>query len=905
MRIRLFNCFIIIIILFFSVCQNELKGSTIDESRAAWKSGVIYSQTPGQSAAVDVDITNATKLYLIVTDAGDGYDCDHADWISPVIMNSTDTVKLTNLTWVSATTGWGTLVKNKAISGNSLIVNNITYSNGIGTHANSIIEYNLPSGYTRFTAMCGLDKGGVSQGRGATVKFLIFTQDPSTPVDTTTAKFNDITDGEIVSPDQNIKVVLKMKTAPVRDSAQVCYNIFYKNGTGYDEVLPNSPMGISRTDEQFVRGLKLVEASNPLEIHEAYEMVSGKRKLCENQGTERVFKFLNANNQPLNIVIRAYNNGVAFRYVFPDSSQTTKNIVEEATAYVLPAKTSRWMQPYNISYEDFFPLNTTGVGTNTNKEWGYPALYKVNDKPYWVLISEADISKNNCATKLCNIDNLKEYKVKMPSIRSNFVQEGVMSTLPWNSPWRVLIIGSLSGVVESTLISDLSEPNKLTDTSWIKPGPVSWIYWAYNHGSKDYATVVKYIDLAVEMKWPYVLIDWEWDVMSNGGNIVDAVNYAKSKGIKPLMWYNSGTAWLDATPVDRLLTAEKRATEFTWLNSIGVYGIKVDFFAGDQQDMMKYYIDILEDAAKYHLMVDFHGATLPRGWSRTYPNLMTTEAVYGAEYYNNGPTLTNKAASHNATLPFTRNVVGSMDYTPVTFSNSQYPHVTSYGHELALSVVFESGLQCFADRPSAYIGLPAIPKEFLKNVPANWDDTKLIDGYPGEKVVIARKKADKWYIGGINGKNIAQTLSINFNFLGEGIYSLLLIKDGADNKSFEVDTIKVKKGDIIDVTCLIRGGFAGVINLDNTVGIGKPVIKSKTSSVKIYPNPASEKIIVEVLNAAEQKADLFNSNGIKIATCQLINNKANIDVSRLMCGCYYISVRLKDIVENKKLAIAR
>jgi hypothetical protein len=223
--------------------------------------------------------------------------------------------------------------------------------------------------------------------------------------------------------------------------------------------------------------------------------------------------------------------------------------------------------------------------------------------------------------------------------------------------------------------------------------------------------------------------------MSNGGNIIDVVNYARSKGIKPLLWFNSGTSWLSPTPVDCLLTHTKRVKEFKWLNKIGVYGIKVDFFAGDQQDMMQYYIGILKDAAQYHLMVNFHGCTVPTGWSRTYPNLMTMEAVYGAEWYNNAPVLTNKAAVHNTTLPFIRNVVGPMDYTPVTFSNSQHPHITTYGHELALSVVFESGIQHFADRPSAYESLPPKPKEFLEHVPVSPEK--------GKSVVPGRLKWEK------------------------------------------------------------------------------------------------------------------------------------------------------------------
>lgn len=621
---------------------------------------------------------------------------------------------------------------------------------------------------------------------------------------------------EIASPDNNIRVILSTKYATGDKSiGQVYFRILYKKGPDYIEVMPNSPLGISRKDQQFIDNLYFTGESKAVKVHDKYEMICGKRKTCENFGTEKVFNYRNSNNQPLNIVFRVYNNGVAFRYIFPGQSDSAVNIISEATTYVLPDSTYRWMQPYNISYEDFFPFSKTGLSSHKEQEWGFPALYKVNGNPFWVLISEANITENNCATKLCNLKNANEYEVTYPSARDNFPQTGVKASLPWSSQWHALIIGKLSDIVESTLVTDVSEPNQLKETDWIKPGPVSWIYWANNHGSKDYKKVVEYVDLATEMNWPYVLIDWEWDVMGNGGNITDAVNYARSKGIKPLMWYNSGTSWLDPTPNDRLLTAQKRADEFSWLNKIGVYGIKVDFFAGDQQDMMKFYIKILKDAAKYHLMVNFHGATVPRGWSRTYPNLMTIEAVYGAEWYNNQPVLTNKAAAHNTTLPFTRNVIGSMDYTPVTFSNSQHPHITSYGHELALSVVFESGLQHFADRPEAYNALPSDPKEFLKNVPIAWDDTKLLDGYPGENVIIARKKANQWYIGGLNGKDEPQTLILKFDFLDKGKYPLQLIKDGKDDKSFSSETINVKKGDTLKIECLPRGGFVCVLKTQN------------------------------------------------------------------------------------------
>ena len=618
---------------------------------------------------------------------------------------------------------------------------------------------------------------------------------------------------EITSPNKNTKVVISTQNVPGNNhEGSVYFKILYKHGSGYIEVMPNSRLGILRKDQPFTDAISLCGESKVTEVIDKYEMICGKRKICGNLGNEKVFSYKNSSGQPLDIVFRVYNNGVAFRYIFPNKSDSLANIIGEATTYVLPDSTYRWMQPYNVSYEDLFPFSKTGLGTNKEQQWGFPALYKVNDNPLWVLISEANITENNVATKLSNLENSNEYKVTYPSTRNDFKQTGAIARLPWKSQWHTLIIGKLSDIVESTLITDVSEPSQLKETAWIKPGIVSWIYWANNHGSKDYKKVVEYVDLAEEMNWPYVLIDWEWDVMGNGGDITKAVSYAKSKGIKPLMWYNSGTAWLDPTPNDRLLTAEKRAKEFSWLNKIGVYGIKVDFFAGDQQDIMKYYLDILKDAAKYHLMVNFHGATVPRGWARTYPNLMTTEAVYGAEWYNNGPRLTGKAAAHNTTLPFTRNVVGSMDYTPVTFSNSQYSHITSYAHELALSVVFESGLQHFADQPGAYEGLPPEPKEFLKHVPVAWDDTKLVDGYPGEKVVIARKKASQWYIGALNGKDEPQTLSLRFDFLDQGNYNLKLIKDGSDDKHFSSEILKVKKGDIVKVKCLARGGFVGVVS---------------------------------------------------------------------------------------------
>jgi hypothetical protein len=618
----------------------------------------------------------------------------------------------------------------------------------------------------------------------------------------------------ITSPDKNIRVELLLKSNNKKSdgAGQVYFKVLFRNGKEYTEVLPESPLGISRKDQEFLSNLKFKTAGKAKLIQEKYTMLSGKRKYCKNTCYEKSFLYSNSKQQPLNIIFRVYNNGVSFRYSFPNQTDSLFQIIDEATAYVIPEGYKRWAQPFENSYEDFYFPSTNGeANAKKEREWGYPLLYQVKDKPLWVLISEADITEKNCATRLSNKGKPSEYKVTYPSDRGSW-HGGVVSSLPWESQWHVMMIGKLSDIVESTLITDLSHPSAIKDTSWIKPGSAAWVYWAYNRGSKDYQIVREYIDLAEKMKWPYILIDWEWDVMTNGGTMIDAVNYAKSKGIKSILWYNSGTLWLDPTPNDRLLTAEKRAKEFTWLREIGVSGIKVDFFIADVQDMMKYYIDILKDAASYNLLVNFHGATIPRGWSRTYPNFMSAEAVYGAEWYNNQPVLTNKAAAHNATLPFTRNAIGPMDYTPVTFTNSQHKHITSYSHELALSVLFESGIQHFADRPSGYYNLPKPQQDFLKAFPAAWDDTKLVDGYPGEHVIIARQKGDVWYIGGINGKDTTQVLRTSFGFLEEGkSYTLLLNKDGANPESFETEIREIRKGDVLMLPCLARGGFSGIL----------------------------------------------------------------------------------------------
>ena len=574
-------------------------------------------------------------------------------------------------------------------------------------------------------------------------------------------------------------------------------------------VSPNGRISLEQRDGRFVLNYRqqhvidiaASQAALPLKGIKAqrlktdYRMLSGKRLHCTNQANEyRVG----------DMTVRLYDDGLAYRYESP---------VKEQAAYVIPEGMKRWMMQWTDGAEGFYPLQTThkvqaqrsfsAVSKDADGNcirWSFPVLLEANDGVF-ALLTEANIEKGQSASSLYNDGEL--FRV----VQDEGENKG-------HSPWRVVIVGTLGDVVESTLVTDVSEPCKLEDTGWIHPGVVSWVYWAYNHGSDDYNIIKKYSDLAATLHLPYVLIDAEWDRMKDGKTIEDAVSYAKSKGVKPLIWYNSSVGWVDGapTPKYRLNKPEDREKEFAWCEKIGVAGVKIDFFSGENQKNMDFCIDLMESAARHHLLVNFHGATVPRGWQRTYPNLLSTEGVYGAEWYNNVPTFTKAAASHNATLPFTRNVIGPMDYTPCAFSDSQHPHITSHAHELALTVLFESGLQHLADRPESFLAQPQDVQDFLSLLPAAWDETRFVSGYPGESCVLARRSGNTWYVAGINGTDETKTLSVPLPFIKKVREATLFADSGNKEQPWSIETIKKLPA---TVTCQPRGGFIFRITADS------------------------------------------------------------------------------------------
>jgi hypothetical protein len=599
-------------------------------------------------------------------------------------------------------------------------------------------------------------------------------------------------------------------------SRQAEGRLTWRAARGAAVVLAESPLGIRRADQSFTEGLKLVGASKTIALDDRYETPHGKRRLHEARGRERTLGFANAAGARLEVVLRAHDDGVALRYRFPETDGAAKTVVEELTGFSVPAGSTGWLLPHHMpsrykpAYEDLFHEVPAGTAAPEPAGWSFPALFKTAAGP-WALITESAVDESYLGARLAAAAPGGVYRVRFPEPGEGMGVGEVnpTSTLPWTMPWRVVIIGDdAARILESDLVSDLSPPSRVTDTSWIKPGRASWSWWSEGDSPKHAEALNRFVDLAADMGWEYSLVDANWNFMETG-KIEDVVAHAREKGVGLLFWYNSGGPHNDVTeaPRDRMHLRDVRRAEFAKLREWGVKGVKVDFWHSDKQDRIRQYRDVLADAADFQLLVNFHGCTLPRGWSREFPHLVGMEGVFGAEQYKFSEAYAKRAAWHNTVLPFTRNVPGPMDYTPVTFTDLKYPRRTTNAHELALSVVFEVGVQHFADSDKAYRSLPEAPRRFLKQVPAAWDETRALSGEPGRSVTVARRAKDVWYVGGLNGQEAAGTARVDLGFLGAGSWSVTLIRDGAEDRQFDSSTRAATSKDVIEVPMRARGGF--------------------------------------------------------------------------------------------------
>ncbi|MGW2329689.1 glycoside hydrolase family 97 catalytic domain-containing protein [Streptomyces sp. NPDC001700] len=545
---------------------------------------------------------------------------------------------------------------------------------------------------------------------------------------------------------------------------------------GSTTVLRPSALGIRTADTDFGKGLRF-EGRSDRAIHETYTTTTGRRTHHTSDASESTFTF-RKDGRTLKVIVRVSADGVAYRYALPGKGTVT--VLGETTEFAVPPTADSYLLPYDNGRSDYESAHARGsVADAKAGDYGYPSLFRVGKS--WMLVEEADLNSSYGGSRLTLDAATDRFHLTLPD-------PAEVSGPGLTTPWRTMVIGDLATVTESDLPTDLAEPSKVADTSWIKPGKAAWSWWSDGSSPTSLAAQKKFVDFAAREGWEYVLVDSGW---SNDW-MPQLTAYAKEKGVG--IW-----AWVRWQTIDQQSERDRLFAQYkTW----GIVGLKVDFLESDGQDRMRWYDAVFKDSAKHRLMLNFHGATIPRGQERTWPQMMSVEAVKGAEGTRPKPGREPFPAAHYTTLPFTRNLIGSMDFTPVTFTGVR---PTSDAAELALSVVYESGVQHFADSVESYDAHPAA-LSFLRQVPTVWDDTQLVDGAPGDRAVLARRSGDDWYLGAITSGD-ARTLSEPLRFLGPGKWRAELFRDGEDGK-ITTETREVTSSTRLSVPVPKNGGYA-------------------------------------------------------------------------------------------------
>jgi len=580
---------------------------------------------------------------------------------------------------------------------------------------------------------------------------------------------------DLASPSGNIKTTVRFNEAAGTLSFQVT--------SGQTAILAESPLGILTDKAKFTDGLKLTGTAEA-KIDETYTLPQGKVSRYHNQANELTLS-LEKDGRKLNVIFRAYDDGIAFRYAIGGSGDI--EITEETTAFHVAGEPVYWGQghPNRYGYED-------ALGRIDKEAFSLALLCELKESKHWVLLAQAATYSDYCIPYLTRADRTSRLlKLTFPLDQ----KQPIKTTLPFASPWRVAVISpnGLSTIVEQTLFENLNPPTEpaLVNAEWIQPGRSSWDWFA-----GDKKNWKGWLDFAAEMGWEYHLIDDGWE-----GYVKDpvaATRYAKSKGCGIFAWRRT-PGLMEAEAIEKL---------FKKYSEIGFRGSKVDFFdrlpdnrTGDDYEDTQMGLRVRDNlcriGAKYHIQLVFHGCAIPSGERRRWPHLLGTEAVKGQE---GGPN-----ARHDNCIAYIRNPLGSVDWSPVCFGRSG----KTDAYQLATSVIFESGLLIFADLHKDYLAHPS--KAFLMKVPAAWDETQFVDGYPGTHTVIARRKGKEWYVGGLTtqGRNV----DIAFDFLEKGTtYTATIFKDKMVGLELTIETKEVSSSDTLALPTADRGGF--VVHLE-------------------------------------------------------------------------------------------
>lgn len=606
----------------------------------------------------------------------------------------------------------------------------------------------------------------------------------------------------VTSPDGKIAVAL------ILDSGTLSYTVSY-DGTTF---LEPSPLGLETSIGSFASGLVETGAANG-PIDERYRLPHGKVNEVHYVANELVASYKNARGDTLEVHLRVSDRDVAFAYKI--SSSRAKRVVIEreltgfnfpkfATAYVTPQ--ARWGEGFAASkpsYEEGYRLDTP-INTKSKRGLGYtfPALFRIGDEG-WVLLSETGVTSRYAGTRLSDPTSEGLYTISFPAPAENagVGDATVSASLPVLTSWKTITLGTtLKPIVETTVTTDVVKPLYEPEVDY-EPGRATWSWILWQDQSMNERDQRTFINLASAMGYEYILIDALWDQRIGREKMAKMVEYAKSKNVDVLLWYNSNGSWNDApqSPRDRMDTAPARQREMAWLQSIGAKGLKVDFFGGDKQTTMKLYEDILTDANRYGLMLNFHGATLPRGWERMYPNHMTSEAVTASENLVFSQGFADGEARLSTILPFIRNPVAAMDYGPV-FLNKRFSRDPNRGNQrrttdafqLATAVLYHSPIQHFGITPNNLQEQPEHVIRFLREVPAVWQDTRFVEGNPGEYVVIARQNGGRWYVAATHAGDEPRELDLSLPWLTNE--SFTLIHDNPDGSAGEKTTTTDNEG---------------------------------------------------------------------------------------------------------------
>jgi len=575
---------------------------------------------------------------------------------------------------------------------------------------------------------------------------------------------------EVVSPDGKIKATITFD--------ETTGKLSYQATSHAKTILAESPLGILTDKADFTNALKLLQTAS-VEIDETYTLPQGKVSTYHNRANELTLS-LEKGGQKLNVVFRASDDGIAFRYAIPGSGDI--QIREEATAYHVAGKPVYWGQSHPNAYGYEFPL-----GRIEHQSYSLALLCELKELEHWVLLAQAATYGDYCIPYLSRADgNRNMLKVTFPIDQ----KEPIRTTLPFASPWRVAVIspGDLSAIVEQTLFENLNPPTEpeLVDADWIEPGRSSWDWMA-----GDKANWKGWIDFDAEMGWEYHLIDDGWE-----GYIKDpkaATAYGREKGVGIFAWRRT-PGLMEPEAIEKLF---KRYAE------IGFRGSKVDFFdrlphgqtGADYEDTqmgLQVRDNLCRIGAKHKIQLVFHGCAIPSGEQRRWPHVVGTEAVHGQE---GGPS----AQSDNC-IAYIRNPLGPVDWSPVGFGKGG----KTDAYQLATSVVFQTGLLIMPGLHRIYLAHPS--KEFMKHVPAAWDETRFIDGYPASHTVIARRKLQDWYVGAITSQ--ARAFEVPLEFLEAGkTYTATIYRDKLGGREMTVETKKVSHGDTLTIDAADRGGF--------------------------------------------------------------------------------------------------